>query len=129
MTPTPELREDVRRLLEDIFDATPSCANSVADEILGILGGWQPIETAPLNGTPLLLYVPGVNSWNRRAGMPDIVVGLWEGDQGGGVWLSDIGDVDQGYESTGAYFEHEVLRPTHWMPLPAAPTAQTPPQE
>lgn len=77
---------------------------------------WQPIETAPLDGTPLLLYVPGVTSWNRESGMPDIVVGLWHG-----AWYSDIGDVDQGYESTGAYFEREMLRPTHWMPLPEPP--------
>jgi hypothetical protein len=79
---------------------------------------WKPIETAPLNGTPLLLYAPGVTSWNRAAGMPDIVVGVWVGNG----WHSDIGDVSQGYESTGAYFEHEWLRPTHWMALPAPPT-------
>jgi hypothetical protein len=78
--------------------------------------GWQPIETAPLDGTALLLHCPGVKSWNRLRGMPDIVVGLWAGQ-----WLSDIGDVDQGYESTGAYFEHEALAPTHWMQLPDPP--------
>jgi hypothetical protein len=91
---------------------------------------WQPIETAPRDGTALLLFCPGVSSWNRKSGMPDIVTGLWENHcpvstDGGpyemGSWFSDIGDVDQGYESTGAYFEHERLRPTHWMPLPEPP--------
>jgi hypothetical protein len=77
---------------------------------------WQLIETAPLDGTPMLLFVPGVTSWNRANGMPDIVVGLWDGG-----WVSDIGDVDQGYESTGAYFVREVLSPSHWMPLPEPP--------
>lgn len=93
---------------------------------------WLPIESAPRDGGALLLYCPGMNSWNRKDGMPDIVVGLWDNDDfatsndGGktweqGGWYSDVGDVDQGYESTGAYFEHEKLRPTHWMPLPAPP--------
>jgi hypothetical protein len=49
--------------------------------------------------------------------MPDILVGMWTA----GAWYSDIGDVDQGYESTGAYFEHEILAPTHWQPLPEEP--------
>lgn len=77
---------------------------------------WQPIETAPFDSVPVLLFCPGMNSWNRKRGMPDIVVGLWERHNGqisiggepfqDGHWYSDVGDVDQGYESTGAYFEH-----------------------
>jgi len=87
------------------------------------MSDWQPIETAPLNDEPVLLYCPGVKSWNRKDGMPDIVVGVWEWGWAGrdGRWYSDIGDVDQGYESTGAYFVHEELSPTHWMPLPEPP--------
>lgn len=89
----------------------------------GSTNEWQPIEMAPRNGAPLLLFCPGINSWNRPTGMSDIVVWLWEGNRGFGRdgWLSDLGDVDQGYESTGAYFEHEILAPTHWMPLPGPP--------
>jgi hypothetical protein len=84
---------------------------------------WLPIESAPLDGTPVLLYCPGMNSWNRLIGMPDIVVGLWDNDEMERGWYSDIGDVDQGYESTGAYFVREMLSPTHWMPLPEPPNA------
>lgn len=82
---------------------------------------WQPIETAPIkfkeSGPPMLLYCPGVTSWNRYDDASPILVGAWDGH----TWYSDIGDVDQGYESTGAYFDREPLRPTHWMPLPPPP--------
>lgn len=82
---------------------------------------WKPIESAPTDGTPLLLFCPGVRSWNRLSGMPDVVVGMWTTSVRTTGWFSDLGDVDQGYESTGAYFEHEQLSPTHWMPLPEPP--------
>lgn len=87
------------------------------------MSDWQPIETAPLDGTPVLLFCPGQNCWNRYPGMPDIVVGLWVNHVGfgRGGWLSDIGDVCSGYESSGAYFEHQPVTPTHWMPLPDPP--------
>jgi hypothetical protein len=85
---------------------------------------WQPIETAPIkageSARAMLLYCPGVNSWNRYEDASDILVGAWDGRN----WFSDIGDVDQGYESTGAYFEREPLHPTHWMPLPSPPNSE-----
>jgi len=88
---------------------------------------WQPIETAPLDGTSVLLYVPGVNSWNRHEKAVDIVVGLFDSsDWSSRGWVSDIGDVDQGYESTGAYFVREVLSQTHWQPLPEPPQQKVP---
>lgn len=78
---------------------------------------WKPIETAPIvDGTlsvPMLLFCPGVTSWNRYPNASGQIVGIWDG----GEWVSDIGDVDQGYESTGAYFERVTLAPTHWQPL------------
>lgn len=82
---------------------------------------WRPIETAPTDGTPLLLFCPGINSWNRPRGAPDIVVGLWTKELFTFGWYSDVGDIEHGYESTGEYFVHERLRPTHWRLLPTPP--------
>ncbi len=63
---------------------------------------WQPIETAPKDGTNVLLAIPG----NAQA-----VIGKWE-DRFDGVftwhWLSFYGG-----------------DPTHWKPLPHLPTHLT----
>ena len=82
---------------------------------------WQPIETAPLDGTALLLFIPGQNDWSRPHGIPDMAVGLWAGRS----WISDITEME-GYESTGTYIIHPALAPTHWMPLPEPPATQEP---
>lgn len=60
---------------------------------------WQPIKTAPKNNTSVLIYVPPMAK-DGTTGFPEIIMvsrfkGYW--------W-------DAGH-----------LKPTHWMPLPAAP--------
>lgn len=62
-------------------------------------GGWQDISTAPKDGTKVLGWAEG-----------DYTVVEWSS---GGYWtLSECG----AYASDGEWW------PTHWMPLPAAPT-------
>ena len=101
-------------------------------------GGWQPIATAPRDGTKFLAYWP--------EGMPGGNGYSWEGimaeccyifEQGG----LDIPNDDNEYSfdelmSEGLYSEDvrqwvcgpysadefDSDSPTHWMPLPAAPT-------
>ncbi len=53
---------------------------------------WQPIETAPRDGTYILVFV---DVWHD--------VASWEA----GLWLNTYGD--------------HSMNPTHWMPLPAPP--------
>lgn len=83
------------------------------------MSNWQPIETAPVDeGFAALLFVPGINDWQRPSALPYMVVGAWEGGQ----WVSDMAEIE-GYESTGDYIVHPAVYPTHWMPLPAPPLA------
>lgn len=62
------------------------------------VAGWQPIETAPKDGAPILLWW---KYWRRN----HAVVGWY--DYLNQCWLSEVKLSDQGPE------------PTHWMPLPA----------
>ena len=65
--------------------------------ILNSTPQWQPIETAPKGGAHVLLWRPSWN-WPRS------------GKFSAGAWWTNG-------EACG-------LEPTHWMPLPAAPTPE-----
>lgn len=71
---------------------------------------WQPIETAPRDGTNILIYVP------RAAEAGDMATVHWHArgwHASDGAWVSTYGEVghDEWYASD----------PTHWMPLPPPP--------
>lgn len=73
--------------------------------------GWMPIETAPMDGTPVLI-------WGATICVPgEMVVGI-RSDEHDDLELWDIHD--------GKHGPHRLRgpSPTHWMPLPAAPGAQ-----
>lgn len=71
---------------------------------------WQPIETAPKDGTEILLFelLRGEESMIRA--------GYWE-DQGESI--HDVGEA-AGWSIADSGYIGEI-RPTHWMPLPAPP--------
>src|SRR6266403_4351420 len=67
------------------------------------MGDWQPISTAPKDGTRILLYGRsgiGLGNWGRNIA-------------GNECWLRDIG-----------WFQVGQL-PTHWFPLPDPPSDVT----
>jgi Protein of unknown function (DUF551) len=57
---------------------------------------WQPIETAPRDGTEILLFARGQHDDVYRG------VGQWS-------------------EHSNSWFWSFAIRPTHWMPLPEPP--------
>ncbi len=68
---------------------------------------WQPIETAPKDGTRLLLYFPEL----KKLGNEEVVIGFWHqpgNQEHPGYWMG----WGSGRKTA-----------THWMPLPKAPNA------
>ena len=91
------------------------------------MSSWQPIATAPLGPAPVLLFLPKPLSGNDVVGWASfdslqVVIG-WRSDPGfgGSGWDScflEDGCADTEGHSTPTAVE---VRPSHWMPLPAAP--------
>lgn len=75
---------------------------------------WQPIETAPKDGTPVLLYGEWAGEIWGVFDEPSMEVGLYAGSgdyaRQGFLWAATGGD---------AYATW--CKPSHWMPLPAPP--------
>ena len=72
---------------------------------------WQPIETAPRDGTIILLYAK-----------PTVVAGRWS-DAGTGKYPWDFLDGETSDPEAwplNAMHDNEY-GPTHWMPLPEPP--------
>lgn len=68
--------------------------------------GWQPIATAPKDGTPVLTWADG-----------GVAVAEWLPLGDAGEWIPG-GNVS----GDGGYF-YLVQEPTHWMPIPRPPDA------
>lgn len=70
-----------------------------------IAAGWQPMATAPKDGTPILAFSPD-DDFRDVTGM-DVI--WWEAVEE--CWFFGMSD------------EYEPMNSaTHWMPLPAAPS-------
>ncbi len=68
---------------------------------------WQKIETAPKDGSALMLF--GVTYWmfeNEKSNIPHTSIGCWNGFN----WMTETDNPYQDY-----------IEPTHWMEIPDAP--------
>jgi hypothetical protein len=75
-------------------------------------GGWQPIATAPKN-TPIRLYAQGGGFYDEDFNPSGSVEGQWTDGTWCGAFWDPVHDT---------WFRRDDIVPTHWMPLPAAPT-------
>lgn len=83
-------------------------ARAISREVVAILApGWQPIETALKDGTPIWAYQPFETGGEQ-------VTMYWTEGEGFGLWVYTdlcLQEVDP-----------DPTPPTHWMPLPEAPS-------
>ena len=83
----------------------------------GMVGGWRPIETAPKDGTLILVHfgTKGVRAVSWDSPFHDEVT------EENGIWCVD--DDKHGPYGLRGYLDGHPSAPTHWMPLPAPPLA------
>lgn len=72
-------------------------------------GEWQPIETAPKDGAPILVCWPDGQFEQKGS-----AVVWWNIGYGRYPWEL----IETGYEASSAKLEHD---PTHWTPIPPLP--------
>ena len=79
---------------------------------------WQPIDTAPTDGSKVLIYWHGNNT-------PFISVAVWRGDKSPDFpWRSaETGSAMGGFGQCHAEQKDQTWKQgaTHWMPMPAPP--------
>jgi len=88
----PELREEMMRMAR----AAITAAYAVRDR-------WEPIETAPKDGTNILL------GWFKDGEEPQVVSGWFEAGIADYRWIDCF---------------NEEANPTHWRPLPSPPEGE-----
>lgn len=83
-------------------------------------GGWRDIETAPRDGTKVLVYVPGASLYPTAAQYDTRA--YFEREYGNPDYMEEGWRWSFGYP---ADFHEETIQPTHWMPLPEPPSKGT----
>lgn len=118
---------------KDHEDAGPRGETWQSDEFLAELaqaraaiseakaGGWQPIETAPKDGTEVFVYVPGDSLFPTAAAYKS--ADYFEKEYGDREYMEEGWYWAFGYPSD---FHECVITPTAWQPLPAPPAQKDP---
>jgi hypothetical protein len=99
--------EELKIVSSVLFDESRDASVDAIERAIALLRHlmWQPMETAPKDGTRILAWSPAA----ARHGHFGMKVARWRTAQD-----------DAGYIGWGE-FNTEFWPPTHWMPLPQAP--------
>lgn len=97
------------RLPENIRGLAKRALSPSAPAAAERVSGWCPIESAPLDGTEVLLHGKDVHTKHRKGPF----LGSWSGD-----WP---GDETRYWRSVTPGLVAEI-KPTHWQPLPSPPS-------
>ena len=117
------LKAEVERLKAQVEAQAQRCADyedlvqhykHQRDEAYNESFDWQPIETAPKDGTWVLL---ATNNPDPISGIPDL--DIWFPYVGLGRYIADTDYDDRGWMRCSEYSVN--FEPTHWMPLPKPP--------
>jgi hypothetical protein len=118
-----------------IIDGTKVQAASAIRQLLSATE-WKPIETAPKDGTEILLTgtmnvdgedYPEHVAAEISASRP-VVIGRWTSSSGCTIWQDEETSelrrvqVRERWHHAGWDVESNGLEPTHWMPLPLPPS-------
>jgi hypothetical protein len=121
---------DAMRPIGSIRKALCSRLRALSDSFDDANSDWRPIETAPKDGTHILL---GSKEDEETASVSTL--GWWQDaeDDGRDYMGADGGFVDHTFNyfypgrSFGSpTYQRDGTQPTHWMPLPSPPKAEGP---
>lgn len=95
------------RQWERCLDATDAIIAALSEAGMEVQGGWQPIETAPKDGTRVIIARHSMFGWARA-------IGYYADDHGVAGWVPLSAFADP----PGVL---GLAHPTHWHPGPALP--------
>jgi hypothetical protein len=111
-----QYRADQLHTLADLAETDMEKARALLSE--PGMGGWKPIDSAPRDGTAVLVMRdiwPGTKSGHaEECNGHNTYVAMWWGNEndGAGAWVCYMDAVCD---------PHCPIEPTHWMPLPEPP--------
>jgi hypothetical protein len=113
----PELAENDCRFIAAAHNAIPALRALLAEHAIP---EWQPIETAPKDGTWVVLLIPESIQCRDRP-KPWVETAQWEKETR--EWWEQVSETRQEKRSEDCSHWSCWEDPTHWMPLPEAPLA------